>query len=76
VLKAVIFDVDGTLIDSVDLQAQSWVRTFSDFGVHAKFADVRSHYRRRCGCAQQARRALWAVGGQFGLSENKRRKLW
>jgi len=25
VLKAVIFDIDGTLIDSVDLHAQSWL---------------------------------------------------
>ena len=28
VLEAVIFDIDGTLIDSVDLHAQSWVETF------------------------------------------------
>jgi HAD superfamily hydrolase (TIGR01509 family) len=43
VLRAVIFDIDGTLIDSVDLHAESWVRTFANFGVHAKFEDVRHH---------------------------------
>ena len=42
-LKAVIFDIDGTLIDSVDLHAQSWLETFERFGVQAKFADVRRH---------------------------------
>jgi HAD superfamily hydrolase (TIGR01549 family) len=43
VLKAVIFDIDGTLIDSVDLHAQSWLETFERFGVQARFADVRRH---------------------------------
>jgi HAD superfamily hydrolase (TIGR01549 family) len=43
VLKAVIFDIDGTLIDSVDLHAQSWLETFERFGVQARFADVRQH---------------------------------
>jgi HAD superfamily hydrolase (TIGR01549 family) len=43
VLRAVIFDIDGTLIDSVDLHAQSWVETFDRFGVQASFADVRRH---------------------------------
>ena len=42
-LKAVIFDIDGTLIDSVDLHAQSWLETFKRFGVQARFADVRRH---------------------------------
>jgi HAD superfamily hydrolase (TIGR01509 family) len=30
--KAVIFDVDGTLVDSVDLHARSWQDAFRDFG--------------------------------------------
>jgi len=41
VLKAVIFDIDGTLLDSVDYHAESWVRTFSHFGLKADFDDVR-----------------------------------
>jgi HAD superfamily hydrolase (TIGR01549 family) len=43
VLKAVIFDIDGTLIDSVDLHARSWVDSFARFGVQVTFDDVRSH---------------------------------
>jgi HAD superfamily hydrolase (TIGR01549 family) len=43
VLKAAIFDIDGTLIDSVNLHAQSWVEAFARFGVLAKFEDVRRH---------------------------------
>lgn len=31
-IKAVIFDIDGTLIDSVKEHAESWVRTFKKFG--------------------------------------------
>ena len=30
--KAVIFDIDGTLVDSVDLHAQAWKDAFADFG--------------------------------------------
>jgi HAD superfamily hydrolase (TIGR01549 family) len=43
VLKAVIFDIDGTLIDSVDLHARSWVDSFARFGVQVTFEDVRRH---------------------------------
>jgi phosphoglycolate phosphatase-like HAD superfamily hydrolase len=41
VVKAVIFDIDGTLIDTVDYHAASWVRAFQHFGVKAELADVR-----------------------------------
>jgi phosphoglycolate phosphatase-like HAD superfamily hydrolase len=43
VFKATIFDIDGTLIDSVDLHAQSWVEAFSKFGIDAEFEHVRRH---------------------------------
>ena len=39
--KAVIFDVDGTLIDSVDLHARAWQDAFRDFGHEIAFEDVR-----------------------------------
>ena len=42
-LKAALFDIDGTLIDSVDLHAKSWKKTFAHFGVQANFQEVRSH---------------------------------
>jgi len=41
VLKAVIFDIDGTLIESVDLHARSWVDSFARFGIQVTFEDVR-----------------------------------
>jgi HAD superfamily hydrolase (TIGR01549 family) len=43
VIKAVLFDIDGTLLDSVDLHAESWVRAFAHFGISADFGEVRSH---------------------------------
>jgi HAD superfamily hydrolase (TIGR01509 family) len=39
--KAVIFDVDGTLVDSVDLHARAWQETFEHFGKKIEFEDVR-----------------------------------
>jgi HAD superfamily hydrolase (TIGR01509 family) len=39
--RAVIFDIDGTLLDSVDLHAKAWVDAFSDFGHRVAFDDVR-----------------------------------
>jgi len=42
VIKAVIFDIDGTLIDSVGSHAESWVRAFAHFGVPADLKEVRN----------------------------------
>jgi HAD superfamily hydrolase (TIGR01549 family) len=40
-IKAVIFDIDGTLIDSVDAHAESWVTTFKKFGKEISFEEAR-----------------------------------
>ena len=40
-LKGVIFDVDGTLVDSNDAHAQSWVDTFVEAGYDVPFEKVR-----------------------------------
>jgi HAD superfamily hydrolase (TIGR01509 family) len=40
-LKAVIFDIDGTLVDSVDLHALAWQKAFAHFGREIPFQDVR-----------------------------------
>lgn len=40
--RAVIFDVDGTLVDSVDAHADSWTRTFLHFGHPVDRAAVRA----------------------------------
>ena len=42
ILRAVIFDVDGTLVDSVDLHAHAWVEAIRHFGYHADFDEVRA----------------------------------
>lgn len=41
-IKAVIFDIDGTLIDSVDLHAEAWVEALNHFGHEIAFQDLRS----------------------------------
>ena len=41
-IKAAIFDIDGTLVDSVDLHAHAWQEAFAKFGVKVEFAAVRS----------------------------------
>ncbi|MCR0984264.1 HAD family hydrolase [Roseomonas populi] len=40
-IQAVIFDVDGTLIDSVDLHARAWQDAFRDFGHDIPYTTVR-----------------------------------
>ena len=39
--SAVIFDVDGTLVDSVDFHAEAWQRTFSAFAFEFDLIKVR-----------------------------------
>ncbi|MGU3359348.1 HAD family hydrolase [Methylobacterium sp. M6A4_1b] len=41
-VRAVIFDIDGTLLDSVDLHAQAWVDAFAHFGVTVGHDEARS----------------------------------
>jgi len=40
--SAIIFDIDGTLIDSVDLHALAWHDAFRHFGHEVSFEDARS----------------------------------
>jgi hypothetical protein len=40
-LKAIIFDIDGTLVDSVDLHARAWQETFRHYGREVEFEKVR-----------------------------------
>lgn len=41
-VKAVIFDIDGTLIDTVDMHAEAWRLAFLEFGKEVPFRDIRS----------------------------------
>jgi HAD superfamily hydrolase (TIGR01549 family) len=40
-IKAVIFDIDGTLVDSVDLHAEAWQKALKKFGCDVPFDRVR-----------------------------------
>lgn len=40
--QAVIFDIDGTLLDSVDLHARAWQEAFQHFGHEISFDQIRS----------------------------------
>ncbi|MBV8898813.1 MAG: HAD family hydrolase [Verrucomicrobia bacterium] len=39
--RAAIFDIDGTLVDSVDIHAEVWQRVLAEFGKQIRFEDVR-----------------------------------
>src|SRR5438045_3863109 len=41
-MEAAVFDVDGTLIDSVDLHARAWQEALAHFGHRVTFEAVRS----------------------------------
>lgn len=40
-LRAVIFDVDGTLVDSNEYHAQAWQRAFAHFGINVELNAIR-----------------------------------
>lgn len=40
--RAILFDVDGTLVDSVDLHARAWQEAFARFGKRIGYAEIRS----------------------------------
>ena len=40
-LRAVVFDIDGTLLDSVDLHAAAWAEAFAHFGIAVEARAVR-----------------------------------
>lgn len=41
-IHAAIFDVDGTLVDTVDMHAAAWQRAFRDFGKDFEYDAIRS----------------------------------
>jgi phosphoglycolate phosphatase-like HAD superfamily hydrolase len=41
-MSATIFDIDGTLIDSVDFHAKAWQQALAHFGIPVTFDEVRS----------------------------------
>jgi len=63
--RAVLMDIDGTLLDSADAQAASWLRVLQDFGYEVKYGQVRARVgmgqdrllRELCGLSEDAARA-------------------
>ena len=41
-VRTAIFDVDGTLVDSVDLHAKAWQDALRDYGHEVAFQDIRN----------------------------------
>jgi HAD superfamily hydrolase (TIGR01509 family) len=41
VIYLAIFDIDGTIVDSVDLHAKAWQQAFAEFGKEISFTSVR-----------------------------------
>jgi beta-phosphoglucomutase-like phosphatase (HAD superfamily) len=40
--RTIIFDIDGTILDSVDLHAKAWQEAFAHFGYNFSFERIRS----------------------------------
>ena len=40
--EAAIFDIDGTLVDSVDFHAETWRQVFENHGRHVTFEEIRA----------------------------------
>ena len=40
-IKAIIFDLDGTLVDSVDYHAKAWAKAFQEYGYDFPFEKIR-----------------------------------
>jgi len=40
-VQGVIFDIDGTIIDSIDLHIESWKRAFQQFGKEVSYEPIR-----------------------------------
>ncbi len=43
-VSAVIFDWDGTLVDSLDAHIKAWKKTFADFGVDVKLDEIGNRF--------------------------------
>jgi beta-phosphoglucomutase-like phosphatase (HAD superfamily) len=63
--RAVLMDIDGTLLDSAEAQTQSWLRILQDFGYGVEYRQVRARIgmgqdrmlRELCGISEASPRA-------------------
>ena len=57
-VKAVLCDIDGTLVDSNWLHAEAWQRTFAEMGIMLDREDVRRQHLAVGDATQQLTRAI------------------
>jgi phosphoglycolate phosphatase-like HAD superfamily hydrolase len=63
--RAVLMDIDGTLLDSANAQAESWLRVLQDFGYPVRLGQLRARVgmgqdrllRELCGISEESPRA-------------------
>jgi HAD superfamily hydrolase (TIGR01509 family) len=65
--RAILFDIDGTLVESNDAHARAWSKALSDNGYHVPFARVRSYI------GMGSDKLLFAVAGVDSESDVGRR---
>lgn len=69
-IKAVIFDVDGTLVDTVDMHAEAWQRALQEVGKNVDFKEVRAQIgkgRRPIDAGFYERRRAEEIGRKSGF---------
>ena len=55
--QAILFDIDGTLVDSNDAHAHAWVQAFAEANIHVEFHNV------RCAIGMGGEKLMPAVAG-------------
>src|SRR6476659_1004381 len=55
--KALLLDIDGTLVDSNDAHAHAWVKAFAEANIHVEFHNV------RCAIGMGGEKLMPAVAG-------------
>ena len=63
-IKAVIFDVDGTLVDSNDLHVEAWREAFRGYGKELGFEEVHAQMGKDGESPLAKERGETAKGGQ------------
>lgn len=71
-----MFDVDGTLVDSVDLHARAWQEAFAHFGKHVPLADVRRQIGKGGDQLVPVFLSAHELGQYGGALERYRAELW
>ena len=72
--EGVIFDIDGTLVDSVDLHTEAWREAFRHFGFDLPFARVWEQIGKGSDQlipAFASAVACWAISSRIARSSNR-----